>query len=80
MDKFIVLIKGEPDQAADLLAKEGIETTGMHSSAFVSGEDAPVRAIEARLPAETAEEARAKVLAALGDGQFTVEDAKPASE
>jgi hypothetical protein len=81
MPDFYVGIRGDPDRAAGLLAKAGIQVVGSHAYWVGPGsaEDAPVKGSTARLDAEDGEAAVERVRAALQGEAFTVEDeARPA--
>jgi hypothetical protein len=72
---FLVPITGDPDRAAGLLTKAGIESVGRFAGDRDPAQRASLRLMAARLSAESAELARERVRAAVGEG-FTVEPAR----
>jgi hypothetical protein len=77
MPYFLVGIRGNADRGAGLLAKAGIQSVSSHAywvGPEGSAEDAPVQGLTARLRAEDAARAIARVRGALEGEPFTVED------
>jgi hypothetical protein len=75
MPHFLVPITGDPDRVAGLLTKAGIESVGRFAGDRDPAQRASLRLMAARLSAESAELARERVRAAVGEG-FTVEPAR----
>jgi hypothetical protein len=68
MSQYLVDIRGDAYRAMGLLAKQGIQS-------IVSSE-ASTEHVTARLSADSPENARGHVLAALGGEAFTIEDVR----
>jgi hypothetical protein len=80
MPYFLVPIRGNPDQAAGLLAKAGIQNVVSlaDSAGFeVPAGNVPARRVAARLSAESAKLAAERVRRALEGEPFTVGVARP---
>jgi hypothetical protein len=80
MPYFLVPIRGNPDRAAGLLGKAGIQnvvTEADSAGAEVPAGHVPARGVAARLSAESAKAAAERVRSALGDEPFTVGVAQP---
>jgi hypothetical protein len=73
MPYFLVPITGDPDRAAGLLTKAGIESVGRFAGDRDPAQRASLRLMAARLSAESAELARERVRAAVGEGRSRAE-------
>jgi hypothetical protein len=80
MPYFLVPIRGNPDRAAGLLAKAGIQhviSLADSAGAEVPAGHVPARAVAARLSAESGKLAADRVRRALEGEPFTVGVARP---